>query len=350
MPQIADLEEIGTLSFSSGKQVSMRVDEKCPGKWLRGLLLHIEMGVNVTNNGSAALNPLQPGTILDNLTLETGKQGAKHAGEANDWLLVRNPFFNGQEPYIVAEDTAQDDDDLEFYLWMPMNCPFHNRPWESYLDLREMGEIHLRAHWATLDSIITATTVAWASGEEPTITVYADYLHSGAAGTVLMPSPPKYFYAEGAHDRGGLGTTANTEFEQKLGVGDATANRGYTHIAVRAMDANTDRDHVAYGTTAINEIKLREVGKNGRFDYTPWRGDRLQRFMKMRYDRVYSSLSAVPDGIYLIERVGMYQGSLRGSYGVAGLEEFKVMIDHAGFANAGAMRILYGYVENLRQS
>jgi hypothetical protein len=213
-------------------------------------------------------------------------------------------------------------------IQIPFITPMGARPVDTVLDMDAFQRLDINIQWGDENSLIYSGTKSFTT--DPVVKVVAEVSR--------FDPPPTSFYKETGNDSSLLGTAANTDLNLEMVVGPRI---NYHHILLEAQDmvANTGRALVA---TAINNLQLQQSAA-GEISYPFGRVSGAE--IQYDFDTYYSRVNAIQTGMYPIPFQAEFEGRNTFNLMTAGLDDLRLLIDHAGFTTNGLFRSLVGTIE-----
>ena len=322
MPQRTIRRRVLTIPY----QANSLVREEIPisGK-VRRLFLKLVGTLDITVEATAALAQ-NPGTLIPSLSIILDREIVLKQGRWNDWR--DRMYAHYKLPAETADAITVDETTILSTIIIPFITPLAGKPVDTVLDMDAFQRLDIEVQWGDENSIVAGGTKAWTT--DPEIQIVAEISS--------FDPPPEGLYKELAFDSDGLGTAANTNLQLELVTGPRL---DYHHVFLSAEDvvANSGRTKVA---TAINSLTLQQQGA----------GESSNPFglvsgyeMQYIFDQLFATVDGIQTGLYYIPFQGQFDGRNTFNLATAGLDDLRLIIDHAAFTTAGIIRTMYGTIE-----
>lgn len=319
------LRKVATVQY----QANSTVRENIPvsGK-VRRFFLKLAGVQTHTDVTAKSLQSLGPGGVVLGLTAYLDRDVVYKNGRWADFGDRMGVFSKTPNDVNVGITVAAH----PFEAYAALNCvtPGGRYPEDTALDMDAWSRLDLEIQFGDYNNICTATATSFTTN--PTIEVYAEIINT--------PRGPSGLYRETAFDSDALGTSANTALELELVTGPSR-NIHHLILVCENLVSATGRGKV---TTALNAIRLQQTAAFGQSNlFGIISGGALQQEFDSRFNKV----DGVQTGVYPIVFQPRFDGLSTFNLYTQPLDDLRFIIDHAGFANAGYIRVLEGVVEPL---
>lgn len=328
MPQRTTRRRIATIDYAANQVV--RTELPISGK-VRRLFLELSGTLDVTGAGGTVV-ARNPGTLIPSLSIFLDREELLKQGRWLDWR--DRMYMHNKLPAEVPDTAAVNATAIASRIQIPFLTPVSARPVDTVLDMDAHQRLDIEVQWGDENSILSGGTKSFVAGNgvAPTIDVIAEISRFDPA--------PIATYKELAFDSGALLAVANPNLELELVTG---ARKAYHHILLVAED-NPGVAGRTLAATALNEIRIQQQGAGeisdpfGRISGVQQQND---------FDTLFRTVDGVQVGLYPIPFQGEFDGRKTFNLDSAGLDDLRILIDHAAFATAGTIRVVHGLVEDL---
>ena len=317
---------IASIAYSANNTVTTQL--QVTGK-VRRLFLELTGTWNETAGTGTAITQ-NPGTLVPGLTLRFNDATILKQGRWLDW--IDRQFVFKKLPAQVAAAAAIAAYAIRSRLEMPFITPMAIRPIDTILVVGDNDRLDLDVTWADENQLIDSPTGSFTTA--PQINVVAEMVND-------VQVEPVAVYKEGAIEVGGLGTTANTDFQGIQPVVGPGINYHHLILVSEDLAATTLRAKVSN----LNQISLQSTG--GGLVTTPYgqvSGAQNQNDFNVHMAKV----DGVRAGVYPVLFQPEFEGRMTYNLVTADLNDLRFLIDHATYATDGVIRCLTGSVEPLR--
>jgi len=325
MPQRTYRRRIGTVNYQANQLV--REQLYVSGK-VRKLFLELSGVLTVSANSGTAINR-SPGSLVPSLQVLADREIVLKQGRWNDWR--DRMYMHYKLPADTAAAVGAGANSFGGQIMIPFITPMGARPVDTVLNMDMFQRLDIEVQWGDEDSLIFGGTKSFTT--DPTIDIIAEISR--------FDPDPNGFYIERAFDSDALGTSANTDLQLELIVGPRI---NYHHVLLVAEDDEADvgRNLVA---TALNSIRIQQTGAGELSNPFGIVSGVEQQFY---FDQDFATVDGVQTGLYPIPFQAEFDGRKSFNLATEGLDDLRVIVDHAGFTTDGYIRIVNGTVEPLR--
>jgi|TARA_R110002110_G_scaffold117305_1_gene290151 hypothetical protein len=328
--QRAGLRVVATIDYKANQVVREHIP--ISGK-VRSFYLRLKGTQTHTNVTAVQQINGNPGTLVKNLNFYLNRDEVYKSGKWSDWIRRMGVYGRASASTAVGNTVAA----FPFNSAIRVMCQTPGSKFREdtllNMDGRESGgwdRLDIEIDFGAEAQVCTATATSFAVA--PQIEVLADIVNTDRN--------PNGLFRETAFETDSLGTAANTEKAIELTTGPT---RNYHSIILVA-----ENDPGAAGRLPVSDmitsVRLQQTAAFGQSNLAGlYSGDLLQE--EAADFAAYNA--GIQTGVYPILFQPRYDGQSTFNVITQDLDDLRLLVNHAGFANAGYIRVLEQLVEPL---